>query len=328
MVLSKRYLASLPERTVRASTALAAGAIYEASEVALPRVLRGTKLYQATVARMLRILVEGVGGVQGVYPAEAMPVGELTARKAAGNAVEFASIFAVGFSPLWLLAAASDLAGGSKAYLRVLVGELETAKLLPTGTDVSSYEDLLSKLETGSGVLADAIDVPPIKLDDARASWERLQGQTEDLPNADALASIFEQLQEEAKREGRSLSELSAAVGLAAGRAGLELGNVHVFDYYRDALAAIHDEGLLAFLRRITTPYLKRTGRHFDPKAQTLTDRALDWVDRQRSARDDGRPPAPAGAADAARPAAPPPAPLAGTDVAAADRPPADPPAG
>ena len=38
----------------------------------------------------------------------------------------FASIFAVGFSPLWILAAASDVMGGSKAYLRTLVTEHES----------------------------------------------------------------------------------------------------------------------------------------------------------------------------------------------------------
>ena len=46
-------------------------------------------------------------------------------RKFTGNVVEFASIFAVGFSPLWILAAASDVMGGSKAYLRTLVTELQ-----------------------------------------------------------------------------------------------------------------------------------------------------------------------------------------------------------
>ena len=284
----RRYVASLPERTVRARAALAAGAIYETTEVVLPRVVRGSKLYQATVARLLRILVELVGGVQGVYPAETMPVEELTARKAAGNVVEFASIFAIGWSPLWLLAAASDVAGGSKAYLRTLVGELEEAGLLSKGTDVSSYEELLSKLETGSGVLADAVDVPPMNLSDARASWERLQRQGEDLPSADDLATIFDGLQEAARREGRSVAELSATVGLAAARAGVELGNAHVFDYYREALGAIADEGLLAFLRRVTRPYLQRTGRHFDPAAPTQTDRLLDWVGRRRAGRDDG----------------------------------------
>lgn len=298
-----RYLASLPERVGRAGVALGGGAVYEVSQVALPRIVRGSRLYQATVARLLRILVELVGGVEGVYPAEAMSVRELTTRKAAGNAVEFASILAMGWSPLWLLAAASDVAGGSKAYLKALVGELEEGGLLAKGTDVSSYEDLLSKLETGSGVLADAIDVPPMKLEDARASWQTLQGQTENLPSADDLGTLFAGLQEAAKREGRSVSELSAAVGMAAARAGVEMGNVHVFDYYADALGAIRDEGLLKFLGRVTRPYARSTGRHFDPKERTYTDRLIDWVGEKRREREEGRGTpdgeAPAGAAAA-----------------------------
>lgn len=283
-----RYLASLPERATRAGVALAGGTVYELSQVALPRAVRGSRLYQATVARLLRILVELVGGVEGVFAAEAMSVRELTARKAAGNVVEFASIFAVGWSPLWLLAAASDVAGGSKAYLRELVRELEAGGLLAAGTDVSSYDDLLSKLEAGSGVLADAIDVPPIKVEDARASWRKLQGQVEDLPSADDLGTIFDGLREAAQREERSIAELSAAVGLAAARAGMELGNVHVFDYYGEALDTIRDEGLLTFLGRVTRPYRRSTTRHFDPKASTQTDRLIAWIGERRASKAGG----------------------------------------
>ena len=41
----------------------------------------------------------GVGGVEGVYGAEPIPATDLLARKTAGNAVELASILAVGWSP-------------------------------------------------------------------------------------------------------------------------------------------------------------------------------------------------------------------------------------
>lgn len=285
------YLASLPERTARAAVALTGGAVLEASQVALPRIVRGSRLYQATVARLLRIMVELVGGVRGVYPAEAMSVRELTTRKAAGNVVELASILAVGWSPLWWLAAASDVAGGSKAYLKTLVGELEQSGVLKGGTDVSSYEDLLSRLETGSGVLADAVDVPPLKLADARASWETLQGQAENLPSPDDLSGLYEQLQTAAKRDGSSIAEVSAAVGLAAARAGVELGNVHVVDYYRDALNAIVDEGLLRFLRRAAAPYARQAGAHFDPRATTYTDRLLAWAGPRLPWAEDAAPP-------------------------------------
>jgi hypothetical protein len=217
-----------------------------------------------------------------VYQDEETPVEELAARKFTGNVVEVASIFAVGFSPLWLLAAASDVMGGSKTYLRALVAELEAAGQLPHDTDVSSYDDLLSRLETGSGVLADAIDVPPTSLQEARASFEALRQQASDLPPAEDLAILFQEMQTTAQREGRSLADVSAALGLAAAKAGVEMGNVHVFDFYRDALGAIREEGLLRFLRRVASPYVSRAGRHFDPRAGTYTERFLQWLDHRR----------------------------------------------
>jgi len=274
-----RYVISLPERMVRASVAILGGVVYETSNVALPRALRESKLYQVTIDRLLRILIEWVGDVRDVYQDEETPVQELAARKFTGNVLEVASIIAVGFSPLWVLAAASDVMGGSKAYLRALVDELEAAGHLPQGTDIASYEELLSRLETGSAVMADAIDVPPMSLRDARASLESLRRQASDLPPADDLATLFREMQTTARREGRSLTDVSAALGLAAAKAGLEMGNVHVFDFYRDALDAIREEGLLRFLRRVATPYVSRAGSHFDPNVMTYTDRFLRWLE-------------------------------------------------
>ena len=277
-----RYVVSLPERMTRATIALVGGAVYETSNVALPRALRESKLYQVTIDRLLRILIEWVGDVRDVYQDEVTSVQELAARKFAGNVLEVASIFTVGFSPLWLLAAASDVMGGSKAYLRALVNELEAAGHLPQDTDVASYEELLSRLETGSGVLADAIDIPPMSLQEARASFDALRRQASDLPPAEDLATLFQEMQATARREGRSLADVSAALGLAAAKAGLEMGNVHIFDFYRDALGAIREEGLLRFLRRVATPYVSRAGRHFDPNVTTYTDRLLRWIDARR----------------------------------------------
>ncbi|MGH2355566.1 MAG: hypothetical protein ACRDI2_18035 [Chloroflexota bacterium] len=275
MTRSRRYLASVPERIVRALAALGGGAIYELSQVALPRFVRRSKLYQATVARMLRITIELVGDVRDVYPAEPMPVEDLFARKAAGNVVEFASIFAVGWSPLWLLAAAADLTGGSRVYLRALARELRSSGLLPADADVSTFEGLLTRLELTSGVLADTIDVPPFRPSDLRASWQALRRQASDLPSAERLAAIYAELQAAARREGRSLQEVSSAIGLGAARAGLQVGNAYIFDYYRQALRTIAEEGLVAFLRRTSRPYLRRAGGHFDPQSASYTERLL-----------------------------------------------------
>src|SRR5215211_4308188 len=183
-VLSRSYLASLPERTARAGAALAGGLVYEASEVVLPVAVRRSRFYQAIVGRLLRIVIEGVGGVEGVYPAEEMPVRELLVRKTAGNVVELSSFLAVGWSPVWLLAGASDLVGGTKVYLRALVKELRDAGVLAPDADVATFEELLTALEGTSGVLADTVDVPPLNVHNVRTSWQDLRRQAADLPDA------------------------------------------------------------------------------------------------------------------------------------------------
>ncbi len=280
-VLSRSYLASLPERTARAGAALTGGLVYEASEVVLPLAVRRSKLYRAIVGRLLRITIELVGGVDGVYPGQEMPARELLVRKTAGNAVELSSFLAVGWSPLWLLAGASDLVGGTKAYLRALATELREAGVLAADAEVASFDELLSALEGTSGALADTVDVPPLNVPSLRASWQELQRQVADLPDAAGLEKVFAELQLAARQEERSLMEVSSLVALGAVRAGIELGNVHVFSYYRRALRTIVEEGLISFLRRTSTPYLSRAGSHFDPRSSTYSERLL----RRRAAR-------------------------------------------
>jgi hypothetical protein len=283
--LARRYLASLPERTARAGAALTGGLVYETGEVLLPLAVRRSRIYQAVVGRLLRITIELVGGVEGVFPTEEMQARELLARKTAGNVVEIGSFLAVGWSPVWLLAGASDLIGGSKAYLRVLVTELRDAGVLSAEEDVSSFEELLSALEGTSGVLADTVDVPPLNVAGVRASWQELRRQAGDLPDAQGLEKIFSQLRLAARREDRSVMEISSVVALGAVRAGVTLGNVHIFDYYRGALRTIADEGLVSFLYRTSTPYLTRARSHFDPESSTFSERLLRrWADRRSSA--------------------------------------------
>jgi hypothetical protein len=281
-VLSRSYLASLPERTARAGAALTGGLVYEVSEVMLPNVVRRSKLYQAIVGRLLRILIELVGGVEGVYPSQEMPARELLARKTAGNVVELSSFLAVGWSPVWLLAGTSDLVGGTKVYLQVLVTELRDAGVLAADAYVASFEELLTALEGTSGVLADTVDVPPLNVPSLRTSWQELQRQAADLPDAAGLEKIFAGLQLAARQEDRSILEISSVVALGAVRTGVKLGNVHIFDYYRSALRTIVEEGLLSFLRRTSTPYLTRAGSHFDPRSSTYSERLLRrWADRR-----------------------------------------------
>ncbi|MGI8606960.1 MAG: hypothetical protein ACR2L0_07400, partial [Gaiellaceae bacterium] len=106
---SRSFLVSLPERVFRAGAAVLGGSIHETGALLLPRLVRRSKLYEATAANLLRITVELVGGVEGAPTARSDDVGRIAVRKGAGNAVELGSIAAFGFSPPWLRAGASDL---------------------------------------------------------------------------------------------------------------------------------------------------------------------------------------------------------------------------
>ena len=268
------YVASLPERLVRSAAAAGGGLLLETSNLVLPPPVRQhSKLYQATVARMIRITVEFVGGVTGRYPAERMDAHELAVRKLGGNAVEMASIVAVGFSPLWLLAAASDVTGGVRTYLDAFVTELKSTGALAESTDVSSVDGLLVALESTSGQVADTIDIPPLTIEHMRVSLDQFRRHAEAIPGPSDLAGLYEDLTEVAKEQDRSLLFMSSLVAAGAIHAGIQLGNTHLVSFYSDSLAAIRKEGVSAYVGRISQPYLAAATDHFRPSTAAYTPR-------------------------------------------------------
>src|SRR5262245_37623055 len=162
------YLVSVPERILRAVAAALGGTLHETAELVLPRLIRKSRFYEATAKNLLRITVELVGGVQRAPDAVAGEVEQsprkLAVRKTGGNVIELGSIFAFGFSPLWLLAGAADITHGTRVYLDALVGELKAAGVLATEAEFTSVDDLLAALEGASGTTARLIDIPPLEV--------------------------------------------------------------------------------------------------------------------------------------------------------------------
>jgi hypothetical protein len=275
LYLRPRYLLSLPERLLRALAAGLGGLIFEFTELALPTWLRRSRLYQALIYRFLRLSVEWVGDVQGVLPPDTVEIGDLATRKAVGNVIELVSFVAVGWSPLWLLAAASDLTGGTRAYLNAFVSELRKEGVLQDGDDIRSVDDLLNVLEASTGIAADMVDVPPLRAKELRTSWQALKGNVVNLPDAGQLTRLYKHLQQVARQEDRSLGDLSSLIAAGALKAGLEMGSTHVFAYYHHALDALKAEGWGAYARRIARPYFHVGRSHFDPSRVTFTDKVL-----------------------------------------------------
>ncbi len=269
------YFISLPERTIRGLAVSLGGVVYEATEILLPGWLRRSRFYQGLVVGTLRIAIELVGGVSGVLPSDGMDVQEFTMRKAAGTGIELAGFLTIGWSPIWLFAVVADLSGGTRAYLQALVSELKDDGMLAEDADISSVEELLDTLEGSSGIMAEALDVPPLNVPDMRKSWQEMQEHATDLPDAGRMSSIYNELQATAEREDRSLQFMSSLIAAGALRAGVNLGQTHVFDYYQDALRTINNEGISLYSRRVTRPYFSAAKDHFDPKRKSYTERLL-----------------------------------------------------
>jgi hypothetical protein len=276
------FLASLPERLVRTVAAAVGGAVHETAQLLLPRFVRRSRLYEATAKNLLRVTIELVGGVdRPPAPDELEPdVGKLAVRKSAGNVVELGSIAAFGFSPLWLLAAASDVTRGTRVYLDAFVGELQHAGIVAEGAEYATVDDLLGALEGATGTTARMIDVPPLEVQALRRSLTDLREDATGLPGPGQLASLYRGLRGVAAREHRTLLEVSVGMGLAFFNAARKVGRQHVLDAYTEDLSPVRDEGFGAYATRVSKPYAQAVARHFDPGHQTLTERAIDRLGR------------------------------------------------
>ena len=283
-VATRTFLVSLPERLVRAIAAAVGGALHETFELTLPRIVRGSRLYEATARNLLRVTIELVGGVEPRVKVEdefEPDPGRLAVRKGAGNVMELGSIAAFGFSPLWILAAAADVSHGSRVYLDAFVRELVRAGALPEGSSPGSVDELLGALEGVSGTTARLVDIPPLEVAALRRSLDEIRRDAASLPGPDALAEVFAGLREASRREGTSVLEVSVGIGLAFFNSARHVGRQHVLDPYREDLAPVRDEGLGAYARRVSRPYAAAVRRHFDSAEPSLTERGLERA-RQR----------------------------------------------
>ena len=278
------FLLSLPERAVRAIAATVGGTLHETFQLALPRVVRRSRLYEATAKNLLRVTIELMGGVPPQAPVAdehgRIPVASPSARGRQRG--ELGSIAAFGFSPLWILAAAADVTRGSRTYLEALVGELVGEGVLPDGSRPGSVDELLGALERVWG-RAPARGHPAARGRRAQAIARRDPPGRRVAPTPAELARVFDGLRETARRERTSLLEVSVGVGLAFFNSARKVGRQHLVDPYTDDLRPVRDEGFGAYARRVSRPYADAVARHFDADRATLTERGLERLRRDET---------------------------------------------
>ncbi len=276
------YVLSLPERLVRAAAALLGGGLYVALDHGLPIAVRRTRLYQSTIDRLLRIVVEWVGGVRGVLPPDPVDAQTLAARKAVGNVLEAASVVRVGWSPLWLLAALADVMGGTRVYLRMLVLELKRDGVLAPDAEIASVQSLLDDLEATSGMLADTIDVPPLSVVELRKRIDELRRSAAALPVRGRISAILGEIDHGTRANGRSLIDNAPLIAGSARRAGAQMTDAYIVDHYRAVLRALDAEGPQAFAVRTIGPYARAAVNHLRPATPSRTQDAARWLRGRR----------------------------------------------
>jgi len=277
---------------------LSGGLLREIGNVAVPAALRKTVLYRTMIDVTLRFLIEDVGQVEGVYPPEGKLAENFLLQRTASHGIELLGILAFQASPIWVLAALADAAGGGRKLIHELAQALTQDGLLESGTHFESMEQVLDGLEKSSGRLASALNLPPVDVPGLRSEWNRLKVDLrnippKNLPSPERVERVWNSLHAAAREQGRpvflvssvmalsavshvpaSMLWLSRAARSAARRTGKVLGDA-VLTHYTAALAEIRSAGFQAYWTREFRPYLRGAAEQFARDHESLTERLL-----------------------------------------------------
>jgi len=303
LAASYRYILSLPERALRSLGALSGGLLHEIGEVALPPVIRRTTLYRAMVGVTLRFLIEQVGQVEGVYLsesglAESGLAENFILRRTASHGIELLGFLAFRASPIWVLAALADVAGGSQRLMREITEALKEEGLLDAEGGFETMEQVLGGLEKTSAHLALTLNMPPVKVAELRREWETLKTDLHSIPpgripGLDLIERTWDDLRITARTQNRTVFKVSSLLAIstlahvpanvlwlsratrsAARRTTVVVGGA-ILDHYGEALKEIGNVGFGRYWQREFRPYLRAAAEHFSPDHGSFTERML-----------------------------------------------------
>ncbi len=288
------YGLSLPERAIRGTAGVVGGALRESAAALIPQTFRNARTYQIFVGQMLDFLAEDVGGVARPSQSEDARVENYVARKTVGNFIEMASLATIHVSPMLLLAIVSDIAYGSKAYLRELAEELEAQGVITDAAAINQVDDLLDAAASASDETATAFDTPPLSVEGLRETVRQTRDQLRGMSpgqvlSEDEIKQLWERMRSIAQRENTSPLAISGALTLGSldkfakigsgaltsvRVAGTLLDGV-VLDHYRTVLADIDEKGLYPTLAASSRPYAEALWHNFSADRQTVTESFL-----------------------------------------------------
>jgi hypothetical protein len=302
------YLLSIPERSARSTGALAGGLVRELSEVILPVSFRRTKLYQCLVDTTLRFIIEQVGSVERSDQLEPELPADFIWRRTAGNGIEMVGILLFRLSPVWVLAALSDLSGAGRVLIEEISETLKENGLLDRRMKFESVDQILDGLEKTAGRLADNINTLPLNIGTLRREWHKICEEAEriplkNLPSLENVTGTWRSLKREAALQNCSVFELSSLMALSAAshlpakaiwlsqsarlavsRTGSLLAG-ELLDHYASTLKKIHRTGYLPYWAGQLKPYARAAASHFSLDQSSYTERLFLWCMGKTSSR-------------------------------------------
>jgi len=295
---TRTYLLSIPERVIRSALGVSAGLVREVGEVVVPRSVRRSQLYKNLVDVTLRYMIEEVGSARGVYPSELPQNKDFIARRGVGHAIELLGIAAFRISPVWVLAALADLSGLGRRLIPEIAQALKDEGLLEPEARFESVDQLLDGLEKTSARLAQTLNAPPLDVTRLREEWSEIRLHARelkpvDLPSVVDISSRWEELQQEAARQGRSTFATSSLMAVSAVRAlprralwltsstragatrAGKLFYVTILEDYSQTLGELREVGYAAYARRQLRPYLRACVDQFSRQQRSVTERVI-----------------------------------------------------
>ncbi len=292
------YVASLPERIAR-STAGFVGMIGLAAARLLPRPVRESRIYRTVVLRYMRILTDDLGGARR-FPASQAMTGTMVARLGVGSVIDNLCIATLHASPLWILLATKDIADGARTVVHDVIEDLKNAGLVKPGSRVDNVDLLFSALANLSDRAGDAVDLPPLRIEDMRAQLAEIRAELAsasktaifDVAQIDKLAEGVESL---AKDTGQSVFEVITGLAVQAAAKGgkfvIGTGAAaalsvkalakhlvrDVFLDYQSLLDELEEKGLFRALAETLHPHVRATQRNFSFERLTWTEIGLSF---------------------------------------------------
>lgn len=283
------YGLSLPERAVRSSIGVAAGAARETAGLLIPQAFQSAKMYELVVTNSLDYITSTVGGVRTEQPENAAK-DDFMARKAVGNFVDLAGITTLHVSPVWLLAIVSDVAYGTSSYVQELAEELKQQGLIDESSTIHHVDDVLHAIQNTSGDAASLFDTPPLSVEQLRETLDRTRESltsvdyTSILPEPE-LRQFWNKMQEISTANNVSLLGVSGALAMntlgsletvARGTlTGVKVAggllNQNVIGHYTASLQRIRDKGLFESLHETSEPYIEAVWNNFSADRATWT---------------------------------------------------------